>query len=140
MFKKTVTYKDYNNVERTETYHFHFSEAEILDMEMSVEGGFAERIQKIIDANDQTKLMKVIKQFVIDAYGVKSEDGKRFIKNDTVKAEFLESPAYSKIWMELVTNDRLAADFINEVIPADMKDQLAGIAAKRATPAAASNE
>ena len=140
MFKKTVTYKDYNNVERTETFHFHFSEAEILDMEMSVEGGFAERIQKIIDANEQTKLMQVIKQFVIDAYGVKSEDGKRFIKNETVKAEFLESPAYSKIWMELVTNDRMAADFINEVIPADMKEQLAGIAAKRPTLAAATNE
>ena len=140
MFKKTVTYKDYNGVERTKSYHFHFSEAEILDMEMSVEGGFAERIQKIIDANDQTKLMKVIKQFVIDAYGVKSEDGERFIKNETVKAEFLESPAYSKIWMELVTNDQMAADFINEVIPADMKDQLAGIAAKRASLAAANNQ
>lgn len=132
MFKKTVTYKDYNDVERTETYHFHFSEAEILDMEMSVEGGFAERVQKIIDANDQTKLMKVIQKFVIDAYGVKSEDGKRFIKNEQVKTEFIESPAYSKIWMELVTNDQVAADFINNVIPADMKDQLASIAAKKA--------
>lgn len=132
MFKKTVTYKDYNGVERTESYHFHFSEAEILDMEMSVEGGFAERVQKIIDANDQAKLMKVIKQFVIDAYGVKSEDGKRFIKNEQVKTEFIESPAYSKIWMELMSSDQVAADFINNVIPADMKEQLAAIAAKKA--------
>lgn len=131
MFKKTVSYTDYNGVERTESYHFHFSEAEILDMEMSVEGGFAERIQTIIDANDKTSLMKVIKKFVIDAYGVKSEDGKRFIKNDEVKTAFLESPAYSKIWMELVTNDQVAADFINNVVPADMKEQLAAIAAKK---------
>ena len=127
MLKKTVTYTDYNGVERTETFYFHYTEAEILDMEMSTEGGFAERIQKIIDAKDQVSLMKLIKKFVIDAYGVKSEDGKRFIKNDKVKTEFLESPAYSKIWMELVMDDEVAADFVNNVIPSDMKGTLEGL-------------
>ena len=127
MLKKTVTYIDYNGVERTETFYFHYTEAEILDMEMSTEGGFAERIQKIIDAKDQVSLMKLIKKFVIDAYGIKSEDGKRFIKNDKVKTEFLESPAYSKIWMELVMDDEVAADFVNNVIPSDMKGTLEGL-------------
>ena len=127
MLKKTVTYSDYNGVERTETFYFHYTEAEILDMEMSTEGGFAERIQKIIDAKDQVSLMKLIKKFVIDAYGIKSEDGKRFIKNDKVKTEFLESPAYSKIWMELVMDDEVAADFVNNVIPSDMKGTLEGL-------------
>lgn len=127
MLKKTVTYTDYNGVERTEAYYFHYNEAEILDMEMSTEGGFAERIQKIIDAKDQVSLMQVIKKFVIDAYGVKSEDGKRFIKNDIVRTEFLESPAYSQIWMELVMDDEVAADFINNVIPSGMKEKLEGL-------------
>ena len=127
MLKKTVTYTDYNGVERTEAFYFHYNEAEILDMEMSTEGGFAERIQKIIDAKDQVSLMQVIKKFVIDAYGVKSEDGKRFIKNDTVRTEFLESPAYSQIWMELVMDDEIAADFINNVIPSGIKEKLEGL-------------
>ena len=127
MLKKTVTYTDYNGVERTEAFYLHYTEAEILDMEMSTEGGFAERIQKIIDAKDQVSLMKLIKKFVIDAYGIKSEDGKRFIKNDKVKTEFLESPAYSKIWMELVMDDEVAADFVNNVIPSDMKGTLEGL-------------
>ena len=127
MLKKTVTYTDYNGIERTEVFYFHYTEAEILDMEMSTEGGFAERIQKIIDAKDQVSLMKLIKKFVIDAYGIKSEDGKRFIKNDKVKTEFLESPAYSKIWMELVMDDEVAADFVNNVIPSDMKGTLEGL-------------
>ena len=127
MLKKTVTYIDYNGVERTEAFYFHYNEAEILDMEMSTEGGFAERIQKIIDAKDQVSLMQVIKKFVIDAYGVKSEDGKRFIKNNTVRTEFLESPAYSQIWMELVMDDEVAADFVNNVIPSGMKEKLEGL-------------
>lgn len=131
MLKKTVTYKDYNDVERTETFYFHFNEAEILDMEMSTEGGFAERVQRIIDAKEQTALLKVIKKFVLDAYGVKSEDGKRFIKNDEVRDAFVQCPAYSIIFMELVTNDVLAAEFVNKVVPESMKDQLKAIAAKK---------
>ena len=131
MLKKTLPYTDYHGTERTESFYFHFNEAEILDMEMSVEGGFAERVQRIVDAKDQTSLLKVIKNFVIDAYGVKSEDGKRFIKNDEVRAEFVESPAYSAIFMELITNDVLAAEFVNEVVPESMKDKLKAIAAKK---------
>ena len=130
MIKKTVTYTDYNGVERTESFYFHFSEAEILDMEMSTEGGFAERVQRIVDAKQQTELLKVIKQFVYDAYGVKSEDGKRFMKNEEVKAAFIESPAYSEIFMEMLANDKIAAEFVNGVVPENMKDKLAELAAK----------
>lgn len=131
MIKKTVTYTDYNGEERTETFYFHYTEAEILDMEMSEEGSFADRIQRIIDAKDTTALMKLIKKFVIDAYGVKSEDGRRFIKNDEVKAAFLESPAYSDIFMDMVTDDKLAAEFTNGVIPNTMKDRVAKLALKK---------
>lgn len=131
MIKKTVTYKDLNGKERTETFYFHYFESEIMDMEMSEEGGLAERIQRIIDAKDQASLLKVIKKFVIDAYGVKSDDGRRFNKSPEVKAAFVECPAYSKIYMELLTNDELAAEFVNKVVPEDMAAQLAEIVAKK---------
>lgn len=131
MLKKIYTYTDYNGVTRTETFYFHFTEAEILDMEMSAEGGFAERVQKIIDAKDQSALMKVIKNFVIDAYGVKSDDGRRFIKNEEVKTAFVESPAFSDIFMDMVTNDELAAEFVNGVIPDTMKKRFSEIAAAK---------
>lgn len=131
MIKKTVTYTDYNGEERTETFYFHYTEAEILDMEMSEEGSFADRIQRIIDAKDKTALMKLVKKFVIDAYGVKSEDGKRFMKNDEVKAAFVECPAYSDIFMDMVTDDELAAEFVNGVIPGTMKDRVAKLTIKK---------
>lgn len=125
MIKKTVTYKDLNGNDRTESFYFHFYESEILEMEMSVDGGFAERIQKIIDAKDQTSLIRVIKKFVLDAYGVKSDDGKRFIKNDEVRAAFVECPAYSKIFMELVMDDKVASEFVKGVVPAEMANRVA---------------
>ena len=131
MIKKTVTYKDLNGKERTETFYFHYFESEIMDMEMSEEGGLAERIQRIIDAKDQASLLKVIKKFVIDAYGIKSDDGRRFNKSQEVKDAFVECPAYSKIYMELLTNDELAAEFVNKVVPENMAEQLAEIVARK---------
>ena len=133
MIKKTVTYTDYNGEQRTETFYFHYTEAEILDTDMSEEGSFADRIQRIIDAKDKTALMKLIKKFVIDAYGVKSEDGKRFMKNDELKTAFLECPAYSDIFMEMVTNDEIAAEFVNGVIPSTMKDRVAKLSNGKST-------
>lgn len=130
MIKKTVTYTDYNDVKRTEPFYFHYTEAELLDMEMSTEGGFAERVQRIIDAKDQTSLLKVIKQFVLDAYGVKSDDGRRFIKSKDVKDAFVECPAYSEIYMELLSDDKVAAEFVNGVVPDTMRDRLAAMVAK----------
>lgn len=130
MIKKTVTYNDLNGQERTESFYFHYYESEILEMELSVDGGFAERIQRIIDAKDQPTLIRVIKKFVLDAYGIKSDDGRQFIKNEVERAKFEQSPAYSKIFMELVLDDKVAAEFVNGVIPAEMSDRVNKIKTK----------
>ena len=120
MFFKTVKYTDFNGVKRTEDYYFHFSQAELMEMELAREGGFSARVQRIVDANSKSELIKIMKQFVLDAYGVKSEDGRRFMKNDEIRQSFLESPAYSIIFMELATDDVAAAEFINGVTPEGM--------------------
>lgn len=120
MIKKTVTYKDYNDVERTEDFYFNFSKAELMEMELSTVGGFSERVKQIIDAKDQPSLIRLIKDFVLDAHGVKSADGKRFMKNEEIRTAFVENPAYSIIFMELATNADEAAKFVNGVAPADM--------------------
>ena len=124
MITKTVSYMDLNGNERTEKFYFHFYESEIMEMELSVEGGFADRIQKIIDAKDQPSLIRVVKKFVLDAYGVKSDDGKRFIKNDEGRDAFVQNPAYSKIFMELVLDDKVASEFVKGVVPPEMADRI----------------
>lgn len=125
MLKKTVTYTDYNNVERTEDFYFNLNKAEIMEMEMMTKGGMAEMIQKIVAAQDAPAIIKIFKDLVLQAYGVKSPDGKRFIKNDEVRDEFVQSEAYSIIFMELATNADEAAKFVNGIIPADLAKQAA---------------
>lgn len=128
MIKKTITYEDFNGVSRTETFYFHFSQAEILEMEMGTAGGFAERIQKIVDAKDQPAIIKLVKDFVLDAYGEKSADGKRFMKSEEIRTAFVENPAFSEIFMELATDAGKAAEFVNGVVPDNIKDKIAAAA------------
>lgn len=125
MLKKTVTYRDYNDVERTEDFYFNLNKAEIMEMEMMTKGGMAEMIQKIVKAQDAPGIIKIFKDLVLQAYGVKSPDGKRFIKNDEVRDEFVQSEAYSIIFMELATDADAAAKFVNGIIPADLAKQAA---------------
>ena len=120
MIKKTVTYTDYNEVERTENFYFNLSKAEVLEMEMSTAGGMAESIQKIIDAKDMPAIIRVFKDLVLKAYGVKSDDGRRFIKSKELSEEFAQTEAYSQIFMELATNADEAAKFVNGIVPADL--------------------
>lgn len=120
MLKKNITYVDYNGEERNEDFYFNLTKAEIMEMELGVDGGMSETINKIIKAKDVPSLIKIFKDLLLRSYGVKSADGKRFIKNEELTAEFSQTEAYSQLFMELATDDKAASEFINHIIPADL--------------------
>ena len=120
MLKKTITYIDYNDVERTEDFYFNLTKAEITEMEMSTTGGLSEKIQNIVQAQDIPEIIKIFKELVLKAYGVKSPDGKRFIKKEELTEAFSQTEAYSQLFMELATDADAAAKFINGITPKDI--------------------
>lgn len=123
MYTKPIKYTDYNGMERTEEYCFNLSKAELMEMEMSVDGGLAEMIKKISDTQDVPKIIKVFKELILKAYGEKSPDGKRFIKSEELSTAFSQTEAYSELFMELATNAEKAAEFVNNIIPGEMREQ-----------------
>jgi hypothetical protein len=125
MLKKTITYVDYNGLERTEDFYFNLTKAEVMEMEMSTTGGLAEQIQRIVKAQDAPAIIKIFKDLVLKAYGEKSADGKRFIKSEELKTSFAQTEAYSILFMELATDADAAAKFVNGIVPADMAQQAA---------------
>lgn len=125
MLKKTITYNDYNDVERTEDFYFNLSKAEIMEMEMGTTGGLAEMINKIVQTQDAPAIIKVFKDLILKAYGERSADGKRFEKKNGALAEaFAETEAYSQLFMELATDADAAARFVNGIIPRDMQQEV----------------
>lgn len=128
MIKKTITYNDYNGIERTEDFYFNLSKAEVMEMEMSTSGGLAEMITRIVAAQDQPAIIKIFKDLILKAYGEKSPDGKRFIKSEELSTAFAQTEAYSQLFMELATDADSASAFVNGIVPADMAKQAAKIA------------
>lgn len=117
MLKKTVTYTDYNGVERTEDFYFNLTRSELMEMHLTTEGGMDEKINSIINAKSQRELEKLFKEILLKSYGKKSPDGRLFMKNDEIRAEFEASPVYDELYMKLFTDENAAADFVNGVIP-----------------------
>ena len=117
MLKKTIKFVDYNETERTEDFYFNLSKAEVMEMEMSTTGGLAERLTKIIAAQDQPAIIKEFKSLILKSYGEKSPDGKQFIKNEELATRFAQTEAYSNLFMELATDNDAAAAFINGIVP-----------------------
>ena len=120
MLKKTVTYVDYNGVERTEDFYFNLSKAEVTEMELSVEGGFSKMLEEIVKSNDNTRILELFKEMVLKAYGEKSADGRRFVKSKELSEAFSQTEAYSEIFMELAMDEKAAAAFVNGIMPANL--------------------
>lgn len=121
MLKKTIKYEDYNGVERNEDFYFNLTKAELFQMELGFDGGLEEYIMKIIKAQDVKTIIDLFKKLILQSYGEKSDDGKRFIKiNDegvNLANRFAQTEAFSQLYMELATDDNAASEFIKGIIP-----------------------
>jgi hypothetical protein len=123
MLKKTITYEDFDGVSQTEEFYFHLSKAELLEMEVTTPGGYGsylESIVKSVDMKDplsRKNLVEAFKAIILTAYGKRSDDGKRFIKSETISEEFVQTPAYSQLFWDLLSDADIASDFVNGIMP-----------------------
>lgn len=128
MFVQTVEYEDYNGVKCKEDVYFNLSKAEIIRLQATYPGGFGEHIQRIIDASDTRAVYEAFEQFVALCYGVKSDDGKRFMKKapdgHPLIDDFMETEAYSELLMMLLSDAEFAAKFVQSVMPASLVKEL----------------
>lgn len=124
MLAKTIKYKDYDGNEREEVFYFNLSQADLVEMEMSENGGLQKFIKTIVATQDQPKIVEMFKGLILKSYGEKSLDGKYFLKEDPdtgVKLcnRFKQTEAYNVLFMELATDANKASDFVNKIIPAE---------------------
>lgn len=131
MLKKTITFTDYNDQQLTEDFYFNLSTAEITEMELSQKGGLTEYMKKIIAEEDGKKLVELFKELITKSVGKRSGDGRRFIKNQEIIDDFVQTEAYSQLFIELSTDADQAAAFITGVVPSNMKEAVEKAAAQQ---------
>ena len=121
MLKKSIKYTDYNGVERVEDFYFNLSKAEVAEMEISVDGGMSAMLEKIVESNNNKEILAMFKQIILKAYGEKSEDGKRFVKNEKISEGFAQTEAFSELFVELALNEDKAAEFVKGILPGELR-------------------
>lgn len=136
MFKRDITYEDYNGDQVTESAWFHLSKAEIIELEVSYEGGLEAMIKRVIKSDDRQALIAEFKKLVLLSYGKKSDDGRRFIKSDELRTEFSQTAAYDALFIDLATDATAAANFFKGILPKDMAAEVAKLDNETPTPPA----
>lgn len=122
MFVKPVKYTNLNGLEVEENVYFNLTKSEVMEMELKVDGTYSEKLETIFKKKNIPLLIKYIKEIILAAYGVKSDDGNRFYKNDKVREDFLASPAFDEIYYELLTDADKAAEFVRKIMPVEITD------------------
>lgn len=122
MIKKTIKYTNFNGVETESTHYFHISRVEAAEMEYSVDGGYTNFLQRISEEKNPKELMKMFKEFICASYGKKTPDGEGFTKTDPITGrplyeQFRETAAFEALYIELATNAKAAAEFVENVLP-----------------------
>lgn len=117
MICETIKYTDYDGNEREEKFYFNLTQAECMKLELSINGGLKNTIERIISEQDSVRIIKLFEEIVLKAYGEKSPDGKYFRKSPEIYERFAATEAYSQLFMKLATDADYATKFMEGVLP-----------------------
>lgn len=125
MYKKTITFDDYNGEKITEDFYFNLNKAEVIKW-LTTSGSYTldKVLERLSKERNGKKIMEIFEDLIKMSYGEKSLDGRKFEKNEEIWNNFYQTEAYSVLFTELVTDAQKAADFVNKIIPKDLADEV----------------
>lgn len=131
MLKKAITYQNMDGEDVTEDFYFHLTKAEVVEMEISAKGGegLEHWLNVMIESKDGRELIDAFKNILLSCVGQRSPDGKEFIKNQQVRDYFVQTGAYSALFMELLSSTEqngteVVAEFLTQIVPKDIAQKI----------------
>lgn len=115
MVKKKVKYVDFAGEEQEEVLYFNLTAPELLRLDVQFQGGLEAFIEKIDVKERPEEILELFETILKMSYGQKSEDNRRFIKSDELANEFFQSAAYAALFMQLISDQEVAVQFLSEL-------------------------
>lgn len=144
MYKKSITYTDFDGKERIEDAYFNLTKTELIDFALELPDNISDSMASDSEGTDESKaitkvmsaftsksIFKFLKDLILKSYGVRKDEGRRFAKVDEngkpLSVEFAETMAFEAIMDEFLSDDKAAADFVNAVIPSNIADKMPNV-------------
>lgn len=125
MLRKTITFENYDGEMLTEDFYFNLNRAELTKW-LTTSGDYT--LDKVLDRlskeRNGKKIMEIFEEMIRMSYGKKSLDGRRFEKSEEIWNDFYQTEAYSVLFTELVTDAAKAAEFVNQIIPKGLAEEV----------------
>lgn len=125
MLEKVIEFVDFDGNKREGTYYFNLNKAETI-MWLTTAGEYTldKVLLRLSEEKNGKKIMEAFEDLIHRSYGRKSLDGISFEKSEEAWRSFYQSEAYSKLFVELVTDAKKAAAFVNGIIPSEMAKEV----------------
>lgn len=116
MQKLTVQYQNWDGDLETEDLYFHLNIKELQDME-KWDVPLTQRIAKLTKTEDGKEAFELMRDIIEAAYGERSDDGKRFVKNPEVLKNFTEGLAYDEVILSFIDGTTDLGKFVEGLLP-----------------------
>ena len=123
MLKKVITYKDYDNNDKTEALYFHLNKFEWLELETYTKGGLIENLEHAIESGNAKKTIDILKKIILRSYGEKNPETGGFEKSEDMAVRFSRTEAFSELFYELAYNEESSKTFFLGLIPNELRGE-----------------
>lgn len=127
MLKQSVSYTDFDDNECVETLYFNLTKTELTDNlnlkdELEkIQQDFTGQPKRNLEEHEIRRILDLVKTFMRLSYGIRSEDGKRFIKTPEIWTEFTQTAAYDSFLFGLFETPSNALAFMTGILPKDLR-------------------
>ena len=128
MLKQAITYTDFDDNENTEVLYFNLTKVELaenLNLKDELENlqqDFTGDPNRNLEEHEIRRILDLVKTFMRLSYGVRSGDGKRFIKTPELWTEFTQTAAYDAFLFGLFEKPQNAVNFMAGILPKDLRN------------------
>ncbi|HMT88214.1 MAG TPA: hypothetical protein PKC73_01140 [Dermatophilaceae bacterium] len=113
MLKRSITFKNLDGESITRDFYFNLSMPEVTELEFDMKGGMSAYWTDIVERKAAGELLRAYKDIVRRAFGVRDDDGITFNKSDEISRKFLQSDAYTVLFMEFFGPESSDTEFTN---------------------------
>lgn len=116
MLKKEIKYKNYEGTEVIAPFYFNYNKMDLIRLKARTGRDIQDQAVFLAESGDEQATIEFLEDLILTSYGVKTPDGKSFLKTKEIRNAFEYSEAYAELFVELLTEPGAMAKFASGLI------------------------